>query len=314
MDQARRCRSEITPRTGLAGARRRFLASAGLTSAIADRGHRPDRRWRLPPPSPDSPFFYGTWSHSHNNYYEFSTAKDVVWKIAEAFEPPALDVDGRRRGRKAADMGPGSSARSRVRAGRPGLSTALRRRMVDGDSLARISAWLRFFFEAAQPRASARPLRESSSPSFRPSGDDRSAPTRPHAWPYHGRRCASTRRCMNCRCSSRAVYGQAAAPIRTVRRCGSPCRGSTGSRVPRRSSRSAWSNTKGRRRAWKPGRAASEYGFFGNVNPAVPPPTLVPARRSRLGELGKHDNPAVQWLRGAGGCAVRRDGPARQHF
>ena len=68
---------------------------------------------------------------------------------------------------------------------------------------------------------------------------------------------------------------------RTARRCGSPCRGNTGSN---RSSRSCASNspTSARCRIWEK-LQASEYGFWANVNPEVPHPRWSQATERVLG-------------------------------
>lgn len=77
--------SELTPERVWQD-RRRLLLAAGLGAAgLAG----PRRALALDNAEPLTPWEAAT---RHNNYYEFSPAKDVVWKLAEAFTPTPWTV------------------------------------------------------------------------------------------------------------------------------------------------------------------------------------------------------------------------------
>ena len=78
------------------------------------------------------------------------------------------------------------------------------------------------------------------------------------------------------------LYGRSC-PIRTGRLCGWRCRGSTASSRPNRWSRSGWSKSS---RCLPGSRPRRRYGFYANVNPAVPHPRWSQASERRIGEDG----------------------------
>jgi len=257
--------------------RRRLVAALGLLAAGGTPA--PAVRAAVPFHAPASPEPLTAWEHvtRHNNYYEFSPAKDAVWKLAEEFNPRpwTLTVEGE--------------------VGRPrtwGLDELLARfaqedrverlRCVEGWSI--VVPWRGFALASllaeAQPRSTAKYVEFISV--HRPSemiGQRR--PVLP--WPYReGLRIDEAMHPLAL--VATGLYGQPlpaqnGAPLRLVlpwKYGFKSAKAVTHIRLVERPPATSWMSV-----------APSEYGFFGNVNPEVAHPRWSQRRENRLGELGK---------------------------
>ena len=244
---------------------------------------------------------------SYNNYYEFGTDK----------------ADPAKNAAHAEDHGPGPSrskawsrspASTRIEdllklsaAGRAHLPPALRRRLVDGDSLGRLFA--------GRADQGVEPLGNAKYVEFVTLADPKTMPfvgSRVLDWPYvEGLRMDEAMHPLTL--LTFGLYGevlpnQNGAPVRLV--------------VPwKYGFKSGKSIVKIRfiekqpSTAWNKA-AANEYGFYSNVNPERRPPALEPGHRAphRRGRPVRQEaqDADVQRLRGAGRPAVRRHGPEEE--
>jgi sulfoxide reductase catalytic subunit YedY len=257
--------SEITPE-GLWRARRRLMLAAGLGAAMP----------ALPAPQPEPPTPWESITR-HNNYYEFTTEKSVVWKLAEEFKPTPWTV-----------VVEGEVERPRTW----GLDELLGRfaqedrvyrlRCVEGWSM--VVPWRGFPLAALL--AEARPLSSAKHVEFvsvlRPS--EMIGQRRPVLeWPY--REALRIDEAMHpLTLVATGLYGkplpnQNGAPLRLAVpwKYGfkSP-KAITRIRLVEQQPVTTWMRA-----------APAEYGYFGNVNPEVPHPRWSQRRELRVGELAK---------------------------
>lgn len=259
--------SELTPESHWL-ARRAWLATAGLLLAAPAMARTPD----------DAPTPYELVTR-HNNYYEFSTQKDAVWKLAEDFRPQpwTLRVEGEVE--RPLTLGLDDLLRSFAQEDR-----IYRLRCVEGWSA--VVPWRGFALAALLARA--QPLSRARYVEFvtvlRPDemvGQRRS--TMP--WPY--REALRIDEAMHpLSLVVTGMYGgelasQNGAPLRLAVpwKYGfkSP-KAITHIRLVEQQPQTTWMR-----------QVPSEYGFYGNVNPDVPHPRWSQRRELRLGELRKRD-------------------------
>ena len=185
---------------------------------------------------------------NYNNFYEFTTDKDGVAEARRrASRPTGWKVDGRRARPQAARVRPRRSAADQPARGAR-LSHALRRGVVDGDSVGRLLAVEAARAGRADGEREVRRVRDAARSDADAEPDDRRARVAVRRGPADGRGDASARR------SSRPGSTARSCRRRTARRCGWSCRGSTASRASSRSSRSR-SSTKQPPTTWNIARA-----------------------------------------------------------
>lgn len=262
--------SEITPEA-LWLDRRRWLAVAGASCwpiagpAAAPAAAEPTTPWEL--------------VTRHNNYYEFSPQKDVVWKLAEDFRPRpwTLVVDGEVE--KPLTLGLDDLLRRFAQEDR-----VYRLRCVEGWSA--VVPWRGFPLAALL--AEARPLSRAKHVAFvsvlRPS--EMIGQRRPVLeWPYReGLRIDEAMHPLSLIVTGlygRELPAQNGAPLRLAvpwKYGFKSAKAITHIRLVEAPPVSTWMR-----------QAPSEYGYYGNVNPAVPHPRWSQRRELRLGELAKRD-------------------------
>ena len=201
--------SEITPREVYLN--RRTFMRAGLLAATAagtallyrtaqprqpghdrDAGHRRARSPRRTPNGfwVDEPLTPRASILNYNNFYEFSTDKDGVAAAAAGFKTTGWQVDGRRPGAQAARVRPRRSPAAQPARGAR-LPDALRRGLVDGDSVGRLLAVEAARRGRADGRREVRRLRDAAR-----SGADAEPEHRRRSSGRTSKGCASTRRCI----------------------------------------------------------------------------------------------------------------------
>ncbi len=262
--------SEITPEA-LWLDRRRWLAVAAASCcplagpAAAPAAAEPTTPWEL--------------VTRHNNYYEFSPQKDVIWKLAEDFRPRpwTLVVDGEVE--KPLTLGLDDLLRRFAQEDR-----VYRLRCVEGWSA--VVPWRGFPLAALL--AEARPLSRARHVAFvsvlRPS--EMIGQRRPVLdWPYReGLRLDEAMHPLTLMVTGlygRELPAQNGAPLRLAvpwKYGFKSAKAITHIRLVETPPVSTWMR-----------QAPSEHGYYGNVNPAVPHPRWSQRRELRLGELAKRD-------------------------
>ena len=189
-----------------------------------------------------------------------------------------MDGRVRRRGREAADDRHRHAARALPARGAH-LPPALRRGVVDGDPVGRLSA------RAADQAAASRRRRAkyvAFTTLLAPEADARASATGVLDWPYvEGLRMDEAMHPLTL--LAVGLYGECCR-TRTARRCGWSCPGSTASRASSRSCEIRFVE-KQPPTTWNR-QAPNEYGFYSNVNPEVDHPRWSQATERRIGELG----------------------------
>jgi len=267
--------SEIAPER-VWRARRRLVAAAGAWVAGASGALPPASAAAEPALAGEPP---SSWDQitRHNNYYEFSPAKDAVWKLAEEFSPRpwTLTVEGE------VDH-PRTWGLEELLARFAQEDRIERLRCVEGWSI--VVPWRGFALASllaqARPRSTARYVEFVSV--HRPSemiGQRR--PVLP--WPYReGLRIDEAMHPLALMASG--LYGkplpaQNGAPLRLVvpwKYGFKSAKAITHIRLVEQPPRTSWMTA-----------APSEYGFYANVNPDVAHPRWPQRREHRLGELAK---------------------------
>ena len=222
-----------------------------------------------------------SWDHitRHNNYYEFSTAKDVVWKLAEEFrpEPWTLTVEG-------AVQRPRTWGFDELLKAFAQEDRVYRLRCVEGWSI--VVPWRGFalapLLAATAPLSSAKYVEFISV--LRPA--EMIGQRRPVlAWPY--REALRIDEAMHpLTLMATGLYGkplpsQNGAPLRLAvpwKYGFKSAKAITHIRFAEQPPVTSWMAA-----------APSEYGFLANVNPEVAHPRWSQRREHRLGEMAKRD-------------------------
>jgi methionine sulfoxide reductase catalytic subunit len=268
--------SEIAPervwhaRRRLVAAAGAWLGGAGLPSAAAAAGSTAPVEAAEPPSSWDQ-------ITRHNNYYEFSPAKDAVWKLAEEFNPLpwTLTVEGE------VDR-PRTWGLDELLARFAQEDRVERLRCVEGWSI--VVPWRGFalapLLALAAPRSAAKFVEFVSV--HRPSemiGQRR--PVLP--WPYReGLRIDEAMHPLTLLASGlygKALPAQNGAPLRLVvpwKYGFKSAKAITRIRLVEQPPATSWMQA-----------SPSEYGFYANVNPEVTHPRWSQRREHRLGEMSK---------------------------
>ena len=237
--------SEITDKK-LYLARREFIRAAALTTAGAaagalGAGDAEAQSWprvKIAGPLKDSGWGKGEKPNAYedittyNNYYEFGTEKDEPAQKRTLAEDEAVDGEDRRPGQQAGRLSARRHPEAR-NARRSHLSAAVRRAVVDGDSVGRLSAGEPAQAHRAEVEREVRRVHDAAEPDA-----DAGVPGEPCSTGRTSKGCASTRPCTRSRFSRWACTVNIC-PTRTARRSGWWCPGSMVSRASSRSCGSA---------------------------------------------------------------------------